>query len=72
MGSKMIALNNKFFICLMAILFFSFAIYILVEGHFTYKGVEISGIHAYIIGIIDFVLSIVFILMCRRRASGDS
>ena len=72
MGSKMIELNNKFFICLMAVLFFFFGIYILIEGHFSYKGVEISGIRAYIIGIIDFVIGITFVSMCRSRASDDS
>lgn len=67
MGSKMIELNNKLLICLMAILFFFFATYILIEGHFSYKGVDISGVHAYIIGIIDFVISIAFISMCFKK-----
>jgi len=47
---------NKIITMIWAAIFIIFAVYILDSGELYYKGVHISGMQAYFLGIVNFIL----------------
>ena len=55
-----------------AIIIFILATGTLINGELQYKGVRISGIQAYVIGIMNFILSIAMFYSVFRKTSDDN
>ena len=58
---------GKMCLMVLAILFFTFSIFIIINNGFSYKGIYISGVKAYIIAIIDFILGIMLLAAYKNK-----
>ena len=55
-----------------ATIIFIFAIDTIVNGEFQIKGVQVSGMQAYVIGIMNLILSIVMFYSVFRKTPDNS
>ena len=55
-----------------ATIIFIFAIDAIINGEFHIKGVQVSGMQAYVIGIMNFILSIAMFYSVLRKTPDDN